>query len=158
ELRRRRWRLRQQPWERAAVLDQLCRCGRDRGPEQQRLHHHVGPLEDRCGRRLPALAGPRHRRDRRQEVSGRDLRHPGAATAGCDARHAQPHLLVPGVRIERRIAIRPLAGSIAASVMLHAAAGAWLEPATYGDPRSRLAAGAPLTLSPTSAAQAETSL
>src|SRR5213075_311076 len=45
--------------------------------------------------------------------------------------------------------------SIAASVVLHAAAGAWLEPATYG---ARLAAGAPVTVSLTSAAQAETSL
>jgi hypothetical protein len=43
--------------------------------------------------------------------------------------------------------VRPLAGSIAASVALHAAAAAWLDPAAYGDPRSRLAARAPLTVS-----------
>jgi hypothetical protein len=43
--------------------------------------------------------------------------------------------------------VRPLAGSLAASVALHAAAAAWLDPAAYGDPRARPAARAPLTVS-----------
>jgi hypothetical protein len=38
-------------------------------------------------------------------------------------------------------------------VVLHATAGAWLEPARYGDPRSRLAERAPLTVSLSAAPQ-----
>ena len=42
--------------------------------------------------------------------------------------------------------MRPLAGSIAASVALHAAAVAWLDPAAYGDPLARSPGRAPLTV------------
>ena len=48
--------------------------------------------------------------------------------------------------------MRPLAGSLAASVALHAAAAAWLDPAAYGDRRPRLAWAA-LTVSLVSASQ-----
>ena len=54
--------------------------------------------------------------------------------------------------------MRALAGSIAASVALHAAAAAWLEPATYGDPRPRQPARAPLTVSLVSPAQPTASM
>jgi hypothetical protein len=53
--------------------------------------------------------------------------------------------------------MRPLAGSIAASVALHAAAAAWLDPAADGDPRPHLPARAPLTVSLLSVAQASDS-
>ena len=43
--------------------------------------------------------------------------------------------------------MRPLAGSIAASVALHAAAAAWLEPGAHGDERKSSPARAPLTVS-----------
>lgn len=42
--------------------------------------------------------------------------------------------------------MRALAGSIAASVALHAAAAAWLEPGAYGDARARFVPRAPLTV------------
>jgi len=54
--------------------------------------------------------------------------------------------------------VRALAGSIAASVALHAAAAAWLEPATYGDPQARPASGAPLSVSLLSLAQPQASM
>jgi len=45
------------------------------------------------------------------------------------------------------MAVRPLAGSIAASVALHAAAAAWLEPGAHGDERNVSPPRAPLTVS-----------
>ena len=45
------------------------------------------------------------------------------------------------------MAVRPLAGSIAASVALHAAAAAWLEPGAHGDERKPSPARAPLIVS-----------
>src|SRR5437763_14778957 len=49
------------------------------------------------------------------------------------------------------MAVRPLAGSIAASVALHAAAAAWLEPGAHGDERQSSPARAPLIVSLASA-------
>jgi Gram-negative bacterial TonB protein C-terminal len=54
--------------------------------------------------------------------------------------------------------VRALAGSIAASVALHAAAAAWLDPAAYGDRRARQAAPAPLTVALLSPAQPKASM
>ena len=54
--------------------------------------------------------------------------------------------------------MRALAGSIAASVALHAAAAAWLDPAAYGDPGARHPARAPLSVSLSSPAQPKASM
>ena len=54
--------------------------------------------------------------------------------------------------------MRPLAGSIAASVALHAAAAVWLDPAAYGDPRARHPARAPLSVSLLSPARPKVSV